>query len=106
MIRQRQPLRRSHKPLKRSRLKPRTKRIRKVSKKQRAKIAARKVIRIRWWAEGNRTCGICGKEILEFEDMTNDHIEPGYAKDDSEKNLQPAHQLCNLLKGSRRNFKI
>lgn len=94
------------KPLKRSWLKRSTKPIRKVSAKQRKKIKARRNIRERWWAEGNRTCGICGKPILEFEDMTNDHIEPGSGKSEAEDNLQPAHQLCNLVKGSRRNFKI
>lgn len=80
--------------------------IRKVSAKQRGKIAVRRKLRIRWWAEGNRTCGICKHPILSFEEMTNDHIEPGYAKDDSEVNLQPAHGICNLIKASQRNFTI
>jgi 5-methylcytosine-specific restriction endonuclease McrA len=95
---------RQRKPIKRSWLKRSTKPIRKVSAKQRNKIAVRRKIRERWWAEGNRTCGICGLWILEFEDMTNDHILPGSAKDDSEANLQPAHVWCNNEKGSIRNF--
>jgi 5-methylcytosine-specific restriction endonuclease McrA len=80
--------------------------IRKVSAKQRGKIKARRTIRERWWAEGKRTCGICGKPILTFEEMVNDHITPGSGKDDSEGNQQPAHGICNLIKGSRRNFTI
>lgn len=51
-------------------------------------------------------CGICDEEIRYFEDLASDHIEPGSAKSDSETNLHPAHQLCNVIKGSQRNFKI
>lgn len=80
--------------------------VRKVSAKQRGKIGVRRRIRERWWAEGNRTCGICDKPILTFEEMVNDHIVPGSGKDDSEANQQPAHSICNLIKGSRRKFKI
>lgn len=79
-------------------------RIRKVSAKQRKKIAARRELRVRWWNEGRRTCGICGFPIVDFSEMTNDHILPGSAKDDSPKNQQPAHGICNQLKGSKRNY--
>jgi len=78
--------------------------VRRVSEKQRKKIAARRKLREKWWAEGRRTCGICGLPIREFEDMTNDHILPGTAKSDAPENLQPAHHLCNRLKGSKRNY--
>jgi len=78
--------------------------VRRVSAKQRKRMAARKKLREQWWAEGKRTCGICGREILEFEDMTNDHKLPGSAKSEAPENLQPAHHLCNLLKGSKRNY--
>lgn len=83
---------------------PKRSSIRRVSAKQRKKIAARKVIRLRWWAEGNRTCGICKKTISSLEETTLDHILPGSGKDDSEKNLQMAHIICNNEKGSRRNY--
>jgi hypothetical protein len=84
----------------------RKKRPRPVSKTQRLRLKALKLIRDRWWAEGKRTCGICGKEILERSEYTLDHIEPGSAKSDAEDNLQPAHWLCNHIKGSRRNFTL
>lgn len=85
----------------------RKKRPRPVSKTQRLRLKALKLIRDRWWAEGKRTCGICGKEILERDEYTLDHIEPGSAKSDAEDNLQPAHFYCNVfLKGSKRNFTL
>lgn len=52
-------------------------------------------------------CGICGLVIRAFDDLVPDHIEPGKiggCKDNSDKNLQPAHAKCNLLKGSKRNY--
>jgi len=45
-------------------------------------------------------------------DVVPDHIEPkgmgGGFYDDGENgsNLQPAHNACNLAKGSRRDFRI
>jgi 5-methylcytosine-specific restriction endonuclease McrA len=78
--------------------------VRRVSAKQRKRMAARKKLREQWWAEGRRTCGICGLPIQDFMDMTNDHILPGSGKSDAPENLQPAHSLCNLLKGSKRNY--
>jgi 5-methylcytosine-specific restriction endonuclease McrA len=83
---------------------PKKKAVRRVSAKQRKKIAARKVIRLRWWAEGRRKCGICGRQIFTVEESTLDHIVPGSGKDDTERNLQMAHILCNNEKGSRRNY--
>ena len=80
--------------------------IRKATAGQRKRIAVRRTIRERWWDEGRRICGICDKQILTFEEMVNDHIEPGSGKDDSEANQQPAHGICNLIKGSNRNFKL
>ena len=110
MIRQRKRIRRiSEKRLEQlgkmpfSTIKP-AKFVRRVSDKQRKRIAARRKLREKWWAEGRRTCGICGLPIREFEDMTNDHKLPGTAKSDAQENLQPAHSLCNLLKGSKRNY--
>jgi hypothetical protein len=39
-------------------------------------------------------------------DIVPDHVQPkkfgGYARDDSRGNIQAAHSLCNLEKGSRR----
>ena len=78
--------------------------VRRVSAKQRKRMAARKKLREQWWAEGRRTCGICGREIVEFSDMTNDHKLPGSAKSEAKENLQPAHHICNLLKASKRNY--
>jgi hypothetical protein len=75
-----------------------------ISSTQRKRLKALKLIRDKWWAEGKRTCEICKKEILERAEYTLDHIEPGSAKSDAESNLQPAHWLCNHIKGSRRNF--
>ena len=85
--------------------------VRKQSKKQQARLTKLASIRQRWWRESQETgrplsCGICDEEIRSFEDLASDHVEPGNAKSDSENNLQPAHQLCNLIKSSQRNFKI
>lgn len=80
--------------------------VNKVSNKQKKRLAALKVIRDRWWSEGKRTCGICRRFIMERDEYTLDHIIPGHGKSDHESNLQPAHWLCNSLKGSRRNFSL
>ena len=78
----------------------------KVSTKQAAKQANLNKIRIRWWDEGRRECGICHCPISSFNDYVLDHRKPrgmgGGKRDDSEENLQPAHYLCNLEKGSKR----
>jgi 5-methylcytosine-specific restriction endonuclease McrA len=77
-----------------------------ISAKQRGKIEDRKELCRKWWAEGRRVCGICHEPINTFEEMVPDHIEPGSGKSEDESNLQPAHGLCNQIKGSRRNFTI
>ena len=54
--------------------------------------------------QGN--CGICHLPFTDCNDIVPDHIEPkgmGAAwRDDHPDNIQAAHRLCNLLKGSRR----
>ena len=54
--------------------------------------------------QGN--CGICHLPLTDCNDIVPDHIEPkgmGAAwRDDHPDNIQAAHRLCNLLKGSRR----
>ena len=51
-------------------------------------------------------CGICHLPFTDCKDIVPDHIEPkgmGAARrDDHPDNIQAAHRLCNLLKGSRR----
>ena len=51
-------------------------------------------------------CGICLKPIEDFREAVIDHILPrgmgGGSRDDSWKNIQAAHGICNLQKGSRR----
>lgn len=51
-------------------------------------------------------CGICHLPFTDCKDIVPDHIEPkgmGAARrDDHPDNVQAAHRLCNLLKGSRR----
>lgn len=66
-----------------------------------------KRVRLTWWivADGYLLCGICGERITDFNDLVPDHIEPGKmggCRDHSDENLQPAHWLCNLQKGSKR----
>ncbi len=85
--------------------------INKQSTKQKARLRKLAAIRMKWWKQSEATgeeliCQICGEPIRTFEDLASDHIIPGNPRDDSESNLQPANQFCNLLKGSRRNFKI
>jgi len=94
-------------------VKPR-KPIPKISKKQIARQKILNEIRHRWWNEGKRTCGICKKEITDFNNYILDHILPrkmgrsaNICGTDSESNLQPSHGYpCNTLKGSRRNFSL
>lgn len=46
-----------------------------------------------------KTCGIC-EEPLKFRDMTLDHIQPLFrGGEHSFANAQPAHGLCNHIKG-------
>jgi 5-methylcytosine-specific restriction endonuclease McrA len=80
--------------------------IKKITEHQKRRLAKLKEIRDRWWREGKRRCGICGKQINTREEYTLDHIEPGNHKSDDESNLQPAHGICNTLKGSQRNFHL
>ena len=64
------------------------------------KLLAQKII-----AQEGR-CAICHELFTDFRDIVPDHIEPkgmGAARrDDHPDNIQAAHRLCNLLKGSRR----
>ena len=47
-------------------------------------------------------CAICGLSIEDDGDVSVDHIIPkSLGGGDIENNLQPAHKLCNTLKGSR-----
>lgn len=47
-----------------------------------------------------KSCGICGKAPTKK--MTVDHIMPkSKGGMNSRKNLQPAHLLCNRLKGNK-----
>ena len=64
-------------------------------------------LRKKYWADHPKVmCGICGKEILQWEDFEFDHIEPrgmgGARRNDIGSNLRPAHHACNSRKGSRR----
>jgi len=89
-------------------MKPR-KPIRKVSAKQRARISLRRKIRERRWKERTKwlICHICNEPIYDFYDYVLDHEIPSSAtRDDSEENLKDSHSLCNMLKGSRRNFSL
>jgi 5-methylcytosine-specific restriction endonuclease McrA len=58
------------------------------------------------------TCGICNEPITDMSDVVPDHREPkgmgGARADDGENgcNLQPAHSICNLKKGSQRIPKL
>lgn len=67
----------------------------------------RKVI-LRKLEQNGYLCGICKKPIEDMRDVVPDHITPkgmGGARADDGKdgaNLQPAHNHCNLEKGSRR----
>ena len=85
--------------------------VNKQSAKQKERLQKLAAVRLKWWKEAQShgktlICGICDEPIWTLEDLASDHIIPGNPRDDSESNLQPANQLCNLLKGSQRNFKI
>jgi len=57
----------------------------------------------------NNICGICGLPIEDCRDAVVDHIEPrpaGCKKDSHWDNIQAAHSVCNLEKGSKRNFTL
>jgi hypothetical protein len=58
--------------------------------------------------EQHQLCGICEKPMDDYRDIVPDHIEPGGMgggrKDDHPSNIQAAHSLCNLEKGSQRNY--
>ena len=53
------------------------------------------------WENGKR-CGICGKMINDFDDLTVDHIYP-IAKGGKNviDNCQLAHKKCNVEKGDK-----
>lgn len=71
----------------------------------RSRSAMRKLLN-RKIVEQNRLCGICDEPFTDYEDIVPDHREPkgmGSAKrDDHPDNIQAAHSLCNLEKGSKR----
>jgi hypothetical protein len=56
--------------------------------------------------EQDRRCGICRKLFTDYNDVVPDHIEPkgmgSGRRDDHPDNIQAAHRLCNLKKGSKR----
>lgn len=74
----------------------------KLSQAELEKVILRKL------RENGGLCGICGDPITDMSDVVPDHIEPkgmgGAWYDDGENgsNLQPAHNECNIQKGSRR----
>ena len=90
-----------------------TTRVRKITAKQRLRLAALSDIRDTWWRESEESgepliCGICDEPITRPTDLDSDHIQPGKlggCRDDSPANLQPAHRLCNSDKGSTRKPK-
>lgn len=51
-------------------------------------------------------CSICRTEFTDRREVGPDHVEPrgagGAFRDDHEDNIEAAHNLCNLAKGSRR----
>jgi len=78
----------------------------KLSQAEREKVILRKL------RDNGGTCGICGEPITDMGDVVPDHVEPkgmgGAWYDDGENgaNLQPAHNQCNLMKSSQRNFSL
>lgn len=64
------------------------------------RLLARKVV------EQDGRCGICGRRFKDFRDIVPDHVQPkgmgGARRDDHPDNVQAAHRLCNLNKGSKR----
>ena len=61
------------------------------------------------WSRDDGICGICKRYVCLL-DAVRDHIIPcgmgGSTRDDSLRNIQPAHPECNNIKGSRRDFFI
>lgn len=83
--------------------------VNKQSAKQKLRLQKLSQLRQTWWEESQEKgkpliCGICDEEIRTREELASDHEIPGTFRDDSK--IQPAHNICNMLKGSRRNFKI
>jgi hypothetical protein len=65
----------------------------------------RKLLMLKVSAQAGK-CGICHQPFTDCKDIVPDHVEPkgmGAARrDDHPDNIQAAHRLCNLLKGSKR----
>lgn len=83
--------------------------VNKQSVKQKSRLKKLAEIRQNWWNESQARgkpliCGICDEEIRTREELVSDHEIPGTFRDD--RFIQPAHGICNQIKGSRRNFKI
>lgn len=57
-------------------------------------------------AEQHGICALCEKEFTDMDEVGPDHREPrgmGAGKrDDHPSNIQATHNLCNVLKGSKR----
>lgn len=64
----------------------------------------RKVVDRKIWEQGG-LCGICGMPLEDYTDIVPDHKKPrglgGGTRDDHPENIQAAHSLCNLKKGSK-----
>jgi 5-methylcytosine-specific restriction endonuclease McrA len=64
------------------------------------KLLNRKIV------EQEGKCAICHKDFSDCSEVVPDHIEPkgmgGARRDDHPDNVQAAHGVCNLRKGSRR----
>lgn len=60
------------------------------------------------WHENAGLCGIC-RFPVRLERAVPDHINPrgmgGGSMDDRKENLQPAHEICNNEKGSKRGVR-
>ncbi len=65
----------------------------------------RRLLKQKTVEQGNK-CGICGELFIDVRDIVPDHKDPrgmgGARRDDHPDNIQAAHRLCNLEKGSRR----
>lgn len=69
------------------------------------------VIRKRYLRElkeyGAVTCGICDFPIIRNSDLTVDHVLPKMlGGKDRVYNFQPAHHVCNQVKGNKLNYKL
>lgn len=64
--------------------------------------------RVAWEAQG-KICAICHK-FLNWGDATVDHIKPrkmgGSSRDDSQSNISAVHWVCNIKKGSQRDYNL